>query len=192
MLTGNILFIRSVFNGLLTDLFASENSKQNSLSVCWLLRLEMRGYKWHPATCKLQSLRRADCHAKTAKYSSESFYTRRTSLLRETVSMIQPDIFKSGKSCTKLRAPLEPELISSHKVNLGALYWPHVLKLWSYTSYLCSSPTNSYCLQAEIFVYDHFFAQSYSLFHIQQRQAAFAAFAAVITFIPQRNWGDVC
>lgn len=43
-------------------------------------------------------------------------------MLRETVSMIQPDIFKNGKSYTKLPAPVESELISSHKVNPGPLY----------------------------------------------------------------------
>lgn len=43
-------------------------------------------------------------------------------MLCETVTMTQSDIFKSGKSYTKLHAPLQSELISSLKINLGALY----------------------------------------------------------------------
>lgn len=73
----NILFTVSLFNGLLTDLFASENSKQSSLSACWLLCLEMRGDK---QLGKMQGLQLADFHAETVKYSFELFYMRRTSL----------------------------------------------------------------------------------------------------------------
>lgn len=47
------------------------------------------------------------------------------------VSIIQPDIFKSGKSYARLHVPLETELISSPKDNRGALCWFRILMLWS-------------------------------------------------------------
>lgn len=71
-------------------------------------------------------------------------------MLHEAVSMIQPDILKSGKTYTKSHVPLKSELISSCKVNLGALYGLHTQKLWSYTSYLAATlPIAINYLQAE-------------------------------------------
>lgn len=80
------------------------------------------------ASCKTGSL-----YAVMGKYSSASrcvvLHKISFIVLCRAVSIMQPDIFKSGKSYTRLHVSLETELISSPKDNRGALCWFHILML---------------------------------------------------------------
>lgn len=131
----NILLTRSTLSELSMDVFASENSKRS-----WFLCLEIGGDEWHLA--KLAVYMR--WWGNTALHPDVLFYTRSAFIvLCRAVSIMQPDIFKSGKSYTRLHVPLETELISSPKDNHGALCWFHILMLWSWISYPCSNLTNN-------------------------------------------------
>lgn len=181
----NLLLTISLFNGLLTEPFASKTvEKVGCLFVgSYVQTWEVTNDIFQLVVCQV-------CNLQT---SMQRLWNRGLSCFIQglhcgTVSKIQPDIFKSGKSYTKLNAPLMSELIWSHKVNPGVLYWLHIPKLWSYTSsLLVTLPITTICKKKTFSFKNQDFSHCYSLLHMLLR----GVFPAVITFIPQRNW-DVC
>lgn len=73
-----------------------------------------------------------DFRANTTRHSFELFYTRRTSLCYMRLSLRYKQTFpKVERPIKKSHVLLKSQLITSCKVNLGALYRLHIQKLWS-------------------------------------------------------------